>query len=262
LRTGSIVYSPLGGDVSFQMEVIDKDQSHISTEPLRLLRTRPSPMPETDPKAAKNGNPAAQSANQPNSSSPSPENKPPDVAAEEPKQPSAPVKPFDASSLGQRLRPARPADLAEVPSPVAGSPVAPKVSADPSMPFTSLPAAPAAPPPAAPAPAPARTTPPPAAASAASAAAGGQIQAAQLISRKEPDYPLLARQMGAKGTVELLATIGTDGNVKSVKVVKGHPLLVKAAQDAVMQWRYRPTLLNGQPVQNDTRITLNFVAQQ
>jgi protein TonB len=68
--------------------------------------------------------------------------------------------------------------------------------------------------------------------------------------------------MGAKGTVELIATIGPDGSVKAVKVVKGHPLLVKAAQDAVMQWKYRPTLFNGAPVPNDTRITLNFVAQQ
>jgi protein TonB len=67
--------------------------------------------------------------------------------------------------------------------------------------------------------------------------------------------------MGAKGTVELIATIGTDGSVKAVKVVKGHPLLAKAAEDAVMHWRYRPTLLNGEPVQNETRITLNFTTQ-
>jgi protein TonB len=64
--------------------------------------------------------------------------------------------------------------------------------------------------------------------------------------------------MGAKGEVVLTATVGIDGRVKSVKVVKGHPLLVKAASDAVMQWVYRPTLLNGQAVQNEVRITLNF----
>jgi len=71
----------------------------------------------------------------------------------------------------------------------------------------------------------------------------------------------MARQMGAKGEVVLSATVGTDGRVKSVKILKGHPLLVKAASDAVMQWIYRPTLLNGQPVQNDVRITLNFEGQ-
>jgi protein TonB len=108
----------------------------------------------------------------------------------------------------------------------------------------------------------ARTTAPNTAKSNNASSSGGQIQAAQLISGKEPEYPLLARQMGAKGTVELIATIRPDGSVKAVKVVKGHPLLVKAAQGAVMQWKYRPTLLNGAPVPNDTRITLNFVVQQ
>jgi protein TonB len=64
--------------------------------------------------------------------------------------------------------------------------------------------------------------------------------------------------MGTTGTVELLATIGTDGHVTAVKVLRGHPVLAKAATDAVMQWIYRPTLLNGVPVVNETRITLNF----
>jgi protein TonB len=166
----------------------------------------------------------------------------------------APVKQFDASSLSQRLRPARPTELADLPSPAAAPAVMPKINTDGSLPFASMPAAPA---PAAPAPSSRPASQP----GVSGSNPGGQIQAAQLIFRKEPDYPLLARQMGAKGTVELIATIGTDGTVKSVKVVKGHPLLAKAAQDAVMQWRYRPTLLNGQPVQNETRITLNFVAQ-
>jgi TonB family protein len=90
----------------------------------------------------------------------------------------------------------------------------------------------------------------------------GQIQMATLISRREPEYPLEARQAGVSGLVELIATIGSDGTVKAVTVVKGDPLLIKAAQDAVMQWRYRPTMLNGVPVQADTHITLNFVAQK
>ena len=82
-----------------------------------------------------------------------------------------------------------------------------------------------------------------------------------VVYKKAPDYPIVARQVGARGEVVLTATVGTDGRVKAVKVVKGHPLLVKAATDAVMQWIYRPTLLNGQPVQNDVRITLNFESQ-
>jgi protein TonB len=77
------------------------------------------------------------------------------------------------------------------------------------------------------------TTPAPAAAK-----TGGQIQPAELIKRRDPEYPKLARDAGAKGMVQLTATVGTDGRVKSVKVVKGHPLLVRAATDAVMQWIY------------------------
>ena len=91
---------------------------------------------------------------------------------------------------------------------------------------------------------------------------GGRVQAGQLISRKEPDYPALARQTGVKGAVELDATVGTDGRVKSVRVVSGPPMLQKAATAAVMQWVYRPTMLNGKPVESQTRIVLNFVGQR
>ena len=66
--------------------------------------------------------------------------------------------------------------------------------------------------------------------------------------------------MHAAGQVVLEAVIGADGRVKSVKVVSGHPLLVQAAKQAVIQWRYKPTLLDGQPVENTTQISLNFVA--
>jgi hypothetical protein len=188
LRTGSIVYSPLGGDVSFQIEVVAKDNSKIITEPLRLLRTRPSPMPDgQDTKAAKNTNPAQPAPNAPN-----PQNQQPAPAdtkeseaatAEQPKQ-QAPVKPFDASSLSGRLRPARAAELADAPSP-SGALVAPKVNAHGSLPFASLPYAPAPPPAATPATlAAARTTAPNTAKSNNASSSGGQIQAAQLISRK------------------------------------------------------------------------------
>ena len=91
---------------------------------------------------------------------------------------------------------------------------------------------------------------------------GGKVAAAQLVYRKEPSYPTAARQMGAHGEVVLEATIGTDGRVRSVKVISGHPLLVQAAKEAVMQWRYRPTLLDGQPVENKTQISLNFLSSR
>ena len=67
---------------------------------------------------------------------------------------------------------------------------------------------------------------------------------------------------GIQGTVRLDALIATDGTVTGLKVVSGHPLLVKAALEAVERWRYRPTLLNGQPVEVETEIDVNFALEQ
>jgi protein TonB len=120
-------------------------------------------------------------------------------------------------------------------------------------------ATPVAPPPFAPA-APAAPSNP--AANDSKPKSGGQIQQAVLIYRKEAEYPKIAKQTGAKGQVVLAATIGTDGNIKKVKVVSGHPMLVNAAKEAVMQWRYRPTLLNGQAVEAETQVVINFLADR
>lgn len=84
------------------------------------------------------------------------------------------------------------------------------------------------------------------------------LEQALLVHRIVPDYPPLARQVGLQGTVRLHAIIGTDGVVREVEVESGHPLLVKAALDAVSQWRYKPTLLNGQAVEVETTITVIF----
>jgi protein TonB len=85
----------------------------------------------------------------------------------------------------------------------------------------------------------------------------GVVQA-QLISRVEPRYPALAQQIKLQGAVVLHAIISRDGRITALDVVSGHPLLVKAALDAVQQWRYHPTLLNGEPVEVDTTITVIF----
>jgi TonB family protein len=90
---------------------------------------------------------------------------------------------------------------------------------------------------------------------------GGNIRPAVLISRREPIYPEEAKRAGVKGPVVLNATIAKDGNVIKVRVVSGHPALAKASEDAVMQWVYRPTLLNGAPVETETQVTLNFVGE-
>jgi periplasmic protein TonB len=88
---------------------------------------------------------------------------------------------------------------------------------------------------------------------------GGQVQAAKIILQPQPVYPALARQARIQGTVVLHAIIGTDGRVNELLVISGHPLLVQAALDSVKQWRYQPTLLNNQPVEVDTTITVSFV---
>lgn len=87
---------------------------------------------------------------------------------------------------------------------------------------------------------------------------GGRVQAVKLATKVDPVYPDLARQAHISGTIELAALIGTDGHVQQLTVVSGHPLLRQAALDAVKQWVYSPTLLNGQPVNVSTTIDIIF----
>ncbi|TAM81715.1 MAG: energy transducer TonB [Acidobacteria bacterium] len=91
---------------------------------------------------------------------------------------------------------------------------------------------------------------------------GGVVEAANLIYGPKPEYPQLAKTARIQGTVRLEALIATDGTIKDLKVLSGHPLLVKAALEAVERWRYRPTLLNGQPVEVETEIDVNFAMEQ
>jgi len=80
-----------------------------------------------------------------------------------------------------------------------------------------------------------------------------------LIHRVQPQYPALAKQARIAGTVVLQAVISREGGIENLQVVSGPPMLVRAAIDAVRQWRYRPYALNGDPVEVDTQVTVNFV---
>ena len=91
---------------------------------------------------------------------------------------------------------------------------------------------------------------------------GGNVQAALLVNKVQPVYPPLARQTRISGTVRLHAIISKSGTIQELTVISGHPLLVRAALDAVQQWRYRPTLLNGEPVEVDTTIDVIFSLNQ
>ena len=80
-----------------------------------------------------------------------------------------------------------------------------------------------------------------------------------LIRRVEPLYPPLARTARIQGSVVLAAVISKAGTIDDLRLVSGHPLLAKAAIDAVSQWRYRPYILNGDVIEVETQITVNFV---
>ena len=87
---------------------------------------------------------------------------------------------------------------------------------------------------------------------------GGNVQRCNLITNVEPVYPPLAKEARIQGTVRFRVIIGADGHVRNVYLVSGHPLLVRAAQEAVQQWVYRPTLVNGQAVEVLTTVDVNF----
>jgi len=87
---------------------------------------------------------------------------------------------------------------------------------------------------------------------------GGQVQAAMLVEQVPPVYPAVARQGHIHGSVILKAVIGTDGRIKNLVAMSGNPLLVEAALSAVRRWVYRPTVLNGTPVEVNTEIEVRF----
>ena len=91
---------------------------------------------------------------------------------------------------------------------------------------------------------------------------GGGVSEANVIHRVQPLYPPLARTTHVEGTVEFTATISKDGTIENLQLVRGHPLLVNAAREAILQWRYRPTLLNGEPVEVITDIIVKFTLGQ
>lgn len=85
-----------------------------------------------------------------------------------------------------------------------------------------------------------------------------QMMEGNLIYRVQPQYPTLARQARVQGTVVLHAVISREGRIRDLQFLSGHPMLASAAIDAVRQWRYRPYILNGEPVEVETEITVNF----
>jgi protein TonB len=79
-----------------------------------------------------------------------------------------------------------------------------------------------------------------------------------LVRKVQPNYPPLAKQARIQGAVVLQAVIGKDGSIQNLRAVSGHPMLIQSAIDAVRQWKYKPYFLNGEPVEVDTQVTVNF----
>jgi protein TonB len=119
----------------------------------------------------------------------------------------------------------------------------------------SLSVAPPPPPPPAPKAATANVPPPP---TPRQITVGGDVQAALIMTQIQPVYPPLARQGHIRGSVLLRAVIGTDGKIKNLTAISGHPLLVEAAMNAVRRWIYRPTVLDGVPVEVNTEVEVRF----
>ncbi len=107
-------------------------------------------------------------------------------------------------------------------------------------------------------PAPVAVVKPPEVKKVAQVPVGGKVQEAKIIHKVIPPYPKIAIQTRVSGVVRLSAIIGADGRIRELRVVGGHPLLIQAALDAVRQWRYQPTLLNGEPVEVITTIEVHF----
>src|SRR5579863_4690911 len=84
------------------------------------------------------------------------------------------------------------------------------------------------------------------------------VQQGLLVRKVQPAYPPLARQARIQGSVLLQAEISKDGTIENLHLISGHPMLAPAAIEAVKQWKYKPYILNGEPVEVETQITVNF----
>jgi TonB family protein len=91
---------------------------------------------------------------------------------------------------------------------------------------------------------------------------GGNVQQANIESKITPVYPAQAKQDRVQGAVELQVTIDKEGRVQDVSVLSGPEPLIQSAVDAVKQWTYKPTFLNGQPVRVITTVTVNYTLAQ
>ena len=258
LRNGSIVYSPITNDVSFRLEVTDVKNGKVGQESVRRLAGtgKPPAFPPGQPQTATKSTTAAPERPGPTplraaavQPTPPPVERP-TVTAE----PAVTAKPAEPGSLATRIRAAEP--IPEPPRIEGGSsaissgqaPVQPTTIAPP--PVTQRPAAPPVAAAAKPAPPPPQPAP--------SVRTGGQAQPARVIRRVPPTYPTIAIQGRVEGVVRVQVIVGKDGRVKKASAVSGPALLRRSAVDAVQRWVYSPAILNGEAVESEQPVDVNF----
>jgi len=268
LHNGSIVYSPISNDVSFRLEVADQKTGKSEAGSVRRLAGRPS--------AAVAASVPQQMQQQPSKQTQAPnEQRPtqPAQTAAAPQPPPAPVvsagpavtkEPVKQDSLASRLRAAEPAEI----------PAAPALDSQPNQLAQNVPNVPGtavAPPPpsaaqaqqrqtqtqAAAAP-PKATSPAPAPVTTTGARIGGQAQEARVLKRFPAVYPLIARTSHISGIVRVHAIIGKNGRVRKATALSGPQILRAAAVESVMKWVYSPAILDGEPVEAETQVDVNF----
>jgi protein TonB len=102
------------------------------------------------------------------------------------------------------------------------------------------------------------TAPPPKVAAPQKLRISSGVAEGNLVNKVEPQYPQMAKVAHVQGDVVLQALIAKNGSIENLRAVSGHPILIQAAMEAVKQWRYKPYLLNGEPVEVETTITVKF----
>jgi len=261
LRNGSIVYSPISNDVSFRLEVVDQKTGKSEAKEVRRLQGRPSP--SVAPSNATQQVQAKPAPGTERAATTSPVQTP-SVAP----QPAAPqvttttavtAQPVAPGSLASHLHPveiaAAPA-LDSQPSTIGGS--TPNVGSTVVAPPPPAPVVTQAKQTQQPAVQPRSNPPAPAPAPNAPARIGGQAQEARVLKTVPAVYPSIAKTSHIVGIVRVHYTIGKNGRVKKADALSGPKILRSAAVDAVMKWVYSPAILNGEPVEEETQVDVNF----
>jgi hypothetical protein len=270
LQNGSVVYSPATNDLSVQLEVIDGQRARSVSETVRLLA---GSWPEAPERLGAWEMPAESAALPPPQVRRRPRDTtldlkpeqvterarvPAQTSAATPPAPAAPPEsapPATSPAVTQIAATAPPADAAASapkPGPVSFThPVVVSRQTE-TTPIRAPEPVKSQAPPATPVPKPQPPEP-------VAPAATSNVQPAFLLQRTEPIFPAAARNQRLSATVVLKALIGKDGRLRNVHAIEGPPLFRPAAESAVRLWRYRPTLLNGKPMENEVQIQIQFL---